>query len=416
MVDRIYPPAPVSPYERTQAELIRAYNENRRLIDEREAKNREANIKVLDPRIEFQHEIVDENVRQLAAIALNRTLAERNAQPHHLSSYEVSKAIEQAKVDAFRLERGQQLEAEQAQIVQKQQEQEEKLAREHEAARQEPIPGAVERFNATLEASRAEKQLLDSAKTLSGDRDDLAAQSWVAQAATPERLQRQFGRYNELRNLPPPDPPGAGDQTRPRPLRDPGPDDDPSPSGGPPALPRTGPDRAGASDQAATMSNNSNWRAAARALLDESYQRRDASINGANETVSLHRDAEAGDEQTRTRHEPARGIDTNSPEWRAWARQLINDSYQRGGRADNEQSPSLDRGHTQAGEGRGYAVEGEQPKTTDPEWRATAREILQASKERPERSRDRLDRLDDQKSDDGKLNLRQNLKMGGPSQ
>jgi hypothetical protein len=61
-------------------------------------------------------------------------------------------------------------------------------------------------------------------------------------------------------------------------------------------------------------------------------------------------------------------------------------------------------------------VEGEQPKTTDPEWRATAREILQASKERPERSRDRLDRLDDQKSDDGKLNLRQNLKMGGPSQ
>jgi hypothetical protein len=165
---------PLSPYEREQARLIRAYNE--RLEQEKKQ------VEALKDRVIDEHGIrfqqlakqlgaYDEPTQKLAAEFISKEVAEKKIEPHLVNDFHVEVAVDKA-IAAQELKQAQEAEkykadkeqTEQARAAEtlKRQEQEKQVeahrATAQEAARQEPIPGSMQRFAAMFAERDAQRE------------------------------------------------------------------------------------------------------------------------------------------------------------------------------------------------------------------------------------------------------------------
>jgi hypothetical protein len=171
MAGRDDPPTPHSPEARRQAELRRAAEEKERQILERAVKFKEEHGQDVARRVQFVHEIGDAPAVTAAVDVIARDVAEGKRDPKRLSSGNIEEAIGKAQAAKDAEARAdEKLEAEkvrQADLAaqEKAREQAARAAQEAAArARQaEPIPGAVERFNATLAQSKANQAQVHAA-------------------------------------------------------------------------------------------------------------------------------------------------------------------------------------------------------------------------------------------------------------
>ena len=148
---------------RRQAELRRAAEEKERQLLERAEKLKADHGQEIAGRVENQHGIDDTKVRDATVDIVVRKMAERKVDPKRLTpraieesagealAKEDAKAREEAKLEAAKVRQAELLAQEKAREDAARAVQE----KERQARRNEPVPGAVERFNATLAESRA---------------------------------------------------------------------------------------------------------------------------------------------------------------------------------------------------------------------------------------------------------------------
>ena len=196
MVDERDLPKPLSSEERRQAEFHRANEDKKQKIAERQAQIKAAHGEQLRQRVSDSG-FDEDDIQKAAVDILARGMAEHKLDLEQVRTYQVEEAIGKAQAglateNARKAELlAQQTLKEQAErdAEKSRQEQAEKQAREAQerdaqklAARSEPIPGSVQRFDAAITEKKAQRNAADF--------DRLAEQS---------RNRPNYARHEELK-------------------------------------------------------------------------------------------------------------------------------------------------------------------------------------------------------------------------
>jgi hypothetical protein len=211
---------PLSPQQREQERRRREADEKQKEIEAREAQLIALHGKELERQAEIQG-VQDRETQNAVAVEMAKTLAQSGARPKNFDLANYRGVIEEAVgkvLEAEALSRQQEHDKALALTAQQDAEREEQRVAAHEAAKREPIPGAIERFDGLLAASKEQAQQQRDAEAAGRSNPDIGTPLWEAQAATLDRQRRQFGRYDFPPNnaprdgasapvLPSPDPP-----------------------------------------------------------------------------------------------------------------------------------------------------------------------------------------------------------------
>lgn len=165
MDDQPDPFTPFLPHERHQSELRRAAAEEERRITEKAAKIKAKYGQEIGQRIQYQHDITDEPIRNTTVDVLTRDVAENKIGIEDLRARHFEEAIGKAQViEATKAQEQEKRESEKLRQQEGEKEQHAQQEREAQqvaaldAARQEPAAGPAERFSATLAQSEANRR------------------------------------------------------------------------------------------------------------------------------------------------------------------------------------------------------------------------------------------------------------------